>query len=387
MKYKELDFTNFGPVGKGKIKPNKINVFFGSNNSGKSLVAKLIYAINSTDISTKAVPLKIRQILEESPKNSLSDAYLYSILRKADISFDDVISHGMSKCSINVKSLHSSMGFVIKTNKSTIPSKLLQLMHFYFNGNRYTNTHDTVYIPAGRTGIIQTFKQINDGRNRLLSELLNAFEGNGTTNADKFTVKSIKNFMQSFRLPEYLEQFYNLMLLAQVDNLDKNIQKLFSKVFPGKIKIVKTHTGLTQVDYHDSTGFVTKLELAGSGVVSWFPISVGMHYVKPNGTLIVEEPEIHLEPFRQLNLIELLQRTAHEKKVNLIFTTHSDYIVKKLLAMVSSKKIKHSDLGLYYFNRTDNLTNIEQIDVDKYGEAEQPIFQTAMDELIREFSI
>ena len=386
MKYKELDFSNFGPIAKGRIKSNKINVFFGSNNSGKSLVAKLIYAINSTNISRNTVPLKIRQMLAESPKNSLSDAYLYSILHKADISFDDVISHGMSKCSINIKSLHKSMRFVIKTNKHPTP-RLLQLMHSYFCTNRYTNTHDTVYIPAGRTGIIQTFKQINDGRNRLLSELLYAFQGNGTTNTDKITTKSIKNFMQSFRLPEHLEQFYNLMLSAQIDNLDKNIQKLFSEVFPGKIKIAKTHTGLTQVDYQDSTGFVTKLESAGSGVVSWFPVIVGMHYVKSHGTLIVEEPEAYLEPFRQLNLIELLQRNAHEKKVNLIFITHSDYIVKKLLAMVSSKKIKPTDLGLYYFNRTDNLTNIEQIDVDKYGEAEQPIFQTAMDKLIREFSI
>ena len=103
---------------------------------------------------------------------------------------------------------------------------------------------------------------------------------------------------------------------------------------------------------------------------------------------MLKKPEAHLEPSRQLGLMDVLQTSADQRNINLIFTTHSDYVIKKLLAMVSSKKIKHTDLGLYYFDRVDSkFTTIREINVDKTGEAEQPLFSDALDTLVKEFSI
>ena len=167
--------------------------------------------------------------------------------------------------------------------------------------------------------------------------------------------------------------------------MNKNVQDLFSHLFPGSIETFDAG-GLPEIMYKDPTGFVTEIESAGSGTMSSFPIVAGVHYTKKGGTLIIEEPEAHLEPARQLKLIEELVIAAQIKKIDLIFTTHSDYVIKKLLALVSRNKIKHTDLGLYYFNRTTELTQIEKITVDKTGEAEQILFENAMNTLVEEFS-
>ena len=56
------------------------------------------------------------------------------------------------------------------------------------------------------------------------------------------------------------------------------------------------------------------------------------------------------------------------------------------ISMVSQKKLRPSDLGLYYFDRTeDSYTTIQRMTVDKTGEAEQPIFQEALEIMVGEF--
>lgn len=221
----------------------------------------------------------------------------------------------------------------------------------------------------------------------MLNDILYTFGENSVARSGKTSEKNILNFTRSLsKLPEYLEQFHDLIFSAKTDKLNKNVQKLFSTLFTGSIYLDTTQ-GFPTIVYKDPTGFTTEIESAGSGVVSLLPIISGMYYVEPNGSLIIEEPEAHLEPSRQLKIINALHSIASERKVDLIFTTHSDYVVKKLLALVSSKKMKHSDLGLYYFDRKgSDLTTIKQIPIDKTGEAEQSLFQDAIDELVSEFS-
>ena len=138
--------------------------------------------------------------------------------------------------------------------------------------------------------------------------------------------------------------------------------------------------------FEDPKGFPTNLENAGSGVISSLPILLGIDYVKEGGRLIIEEPEAHLEPTRQFELMEMLHVESAAKKIKVVITTHSDYIVKKLLSMVSQKMLKSSDLGLYYFDRpADRYTTIKKMDVSDSGEAEQPIFQNALDIMVDEF--
>ena len=381
MKLQEIEFSNCGPVLKGTIKLKKINVFFGPNNSGKSLISRLIHGINfQPDFS--ALMQRRKDLYNKDERLTMTKD---EILRNAGINYKDIVTHGKKTARINIKfkkPLILNFGNTeYKTNmdlRSYIIGK---------NASKVRKSRDSVYIPAGRTGTIQFFANIVQTRNRFLVELLHFFGEQGSVNSKDTSPKDIKRLTKSFtKLPEHLEQFYDLILSVHEDGLSSDIEDFFSDLFPGSIKLSNGH-GFPTIAYEDPTGFVTEIESAGSGTVSSFPIIVGVYYVKKNGRLIIEEPEVHLEPTRQLKLIDTLQHIARKREIDLVFTTHSDYVIKQLLALVSSKKIKHTDLGLYYFQRNGSkFTTIREIAVDKTGDAEQPIFEEAMNMLVKEFS-
>lgn len=388
MKLKEVHLENFGPIKTGRITQNKITVFFGPNNSGKSLTSRLIHGINSAPTlqQMKLTPfVKIRPALK---KTNIHDLHLHAILYKSGLSSFNIVSEGARKCSIHVKYAKKSQDYTI--HKKHMDKEYYMTRHLVqFSLQRSNDAYDSVYIPAGRTGAFQFFASIVQIRNRLLRDLLHTFGHDRATMPSKITTKDIKEFTGSAdSMPDYIEQLHSIILKSQIDGLDRNIQKTFSDLFLGSVEHLKSPNGLHSLAYKDPTGFVTDIESAGSGTIAAFPIIAGMHYVKPKGTLIVEEPEVHLEPSRQLQLLDVLQDVAYRKDVNLVFTTHSDYIVKKILSMVSTAKIKNSDLNLYYFNRPsgDGATAVERIEVSKDGDAEQPLFDEAIDSLIGAFS-
>ena len=389
MKLKELNIANLGPIKAGRIRQNKINVFFGPNNSGKSMVSRLIHGINLAYANKITIPQRLlKKFVPPRDTDTFSTTvYLDLILQNSGINYADMASYGQRKCSIHAEFPRKSADFKVNTSGPRSRHAHASMLSRYIT-RRSAPSYDSVYIPAGRTGTIQFFTNITRIRNHLLHDLMSVLDGGrGVARTQKFARNEIKNFARlSVNLPGHLEQFYDIILSAHEEQSGKYVQELFSGLFPGNIEFTKSPSGLLQISYRDPAGFVTELESAGSGAVSAFPIIVGMHYVKQHGMLVVEEPEAHLEPHRQMRLIELLHEACRQKKTDIIFTTHSDYVVKKLLAMVSNKKIKNTDLGLYYFNRTNGLTTIEHIDIDRSGEAKQPIFQNALDDLVREFS-
>ncbi len=384
MKYEKITLKNIGPIEKGQIQRHKINVFFGPNNSGKSMTSRLIHGIGQLNTGSRGLQGMVKK--EMNSQKELHAFYRYSILNSAGLGMQDLLSYKKESCHLTVtfSGKTPEMDFGFKKNTS-ITKKHLMLQH---HASVLSQTsRDSVYIPAGRTGTIQSFTSITKMRNQLLRDLLGSFQIDDPSNIKKTSAKEIKNFTRSSsKLPEHLEQFHDLILDTHAKGMSKDVQDSFSNLLLGLIESTDTG-GLPEIIYRDPTGFVTEIESAGSGTVSSFPIVAGVHCVNKNGILIIEEPEAHLEPAKQLRLIEELVMIAEKKKIDLIFTTHSDYVVKKLLALVSRKKIKHSDLGLYYFNRTPtSLTHIEKIPVDKTGEAEQALFENALDTLVEEFS-
>ena len=118
--------------------------------------------------------------------------------------------------------------------------------------------------------------------------------------------------------------------------------------------------------------------------MSAFPIVAAMHRVEPGGTLIVEEPEAHMEPMRQLRLVDEIVRAAQKRDISIVLTTHSDFVVNAILGMVHNEVIGPADLGLYYFQRRrESYTDVEKIPVTGSGEAEQDMFSEALDALAK----
>ena len=182
-------------------------------------------------------------------------------------------------------------------------------------------------------------------------------------------------------IPEYLERFNDLVLEAASDGLADDAQKLFTKLFEGSVETDDSYSP-PQIYYHDNHGFVTKIDSAGSGTVSSFPIIASIYRIESGGTLIIEEPEAHMEPLSQQRMIAEVVKVATAKNVNLLFTTHSEYVVYSLLSMVMHGDLRRDDLGIYHFHRKPgSYTCIKKIEVSEAGEVDQELFEEALDAL------
>lgn len=189
---------------------------------------------------------------------------------------------------------------------------------------------------------------------------------------------------QLIGMPGHLERVRDLIM--RKGDLNQDVKGIFSALFPGSIK-TDASTAVPKIVYADPSGSETEIERAGSGIASSLPVMMSLQCVDDGGTLVAESPEEHLEPARQMRLAEELVSAAGNRKIDLVFSTQSDYVVKKLLAMTVSKKIGRQDLGFYYFERPPNaFTRITKFAADEDGEMPQSMFDDALDSLVGEFS-
>ena len=81
-------------------------------------------------------------------------------------------------------------------------------------------------------------------------------------------------------------------------------------------------------------------------------------YIKANGTIILDEPEIHLHPEWQLLFAELIVLLHKEFDLHILLNTHSPYFLNAI--EVYAAKYRVSDKCKYYL--TENVDKVSQIE-------------------------
>lgn len=386
MKCSKIVLKNVGPIEHGEIRTNKVNVFIGPNNSGKSIASRVMYGLWQLDEhAVSSAASSLARMLGH--KNSVTDPSLGSVLvaRGAGIHVRDIITHGQTDGWIEVT---KSDGSVTRYSYDLMREFMMGRMHARLSRVAIDTLGDCIYVPAGRTGTMQSLLQFMQIRNDLLNTVWETLGEDPPPEVDHLmSLKSHPAFPRRRRrrrhqriIPEYLERFNELVLETASEGFPEDAQKLFTSLFHGTVE--SDDSNLPQIYYRDPSGFITKIDSAGSGTVSSFPIIASMDKVEAGGTLIIEEPEAHLEPLSQQKMITALVRAAQIKNVNMVFTTHSEYVVYPLLSMISNGEFKHSDLGIYNFRRMNgSYTRITELPVSEAGELDDDLFEEAINAL------
>lgn len=103
-------------------------------------------------------------------------------------------------------------------------------------------------------------------------------------------------------------------------------------------------------------------------------------------TVILCEPEAHLNPMIQSKLVEALARVVKEKGIQLVIETHSEHILNAFIYRVMKKEISSDDLGIFHFETNDEVSSVREIEIGKDGRLKEGLpgfFDVSLEELSR----
>jgi len=382
----QLTIHQFGPVSDIKLDLNDILVFIGSQASGKSTVSKAIFFFKSLrddlyryyldcynqnkfddPISrfSKLVNLKFTKFYgstttQLSPDTKLT--YIYSdqneILIGTSLYGQAIYSEFSSAFTMNfnetinkLKDLRSELygktsNFSSSKEAITIKSKefaLFEEINTQLN-NLFGDDREVIYLPAGRS-LITTLSQ----------QRYNIDMGDELLSDNKLQSDSL------IKLDYLMREFINLIDQAKlvcengIDNLIQNYISEKNSLNDTSVKIIELaqdlvnsilkgsysyQNGIEKIEF--SNGKSTAINFASSGQqeVVWILLIIVILMLNDRKVfMIIEEPEAHLFPVAQKQIIDLVSLFANHNKNQILLTTHSPYILSSFNNLLYAHKL------------------------------------------------
>lgn len=404
----DLEIKNFGPIVSGKISVKPMTVLIGPNNSGKSYAALMIHSVLSSSmrplafppniikpverlLSSKERPLVLEPQLASKIAKHLASEIVDGIYVRIGILFSDNFGFlariGSRKCTLKIRTEYFSANLDLssKQHKILLPdfrikfestaslampettttprTMIAPAPHPYYSSRRprtLPGRHIFValssirhqmhplrsfYLPASRSGILQGHKALSasivrnapyvglrDTKVLKLSGVVSDFVG------DMLEVSE-----RPFRKPPFYDVAYAME----------------EKILHGRIKLTRSLLPEIKFSYRNSD---FPLELASSAVSEMAPLVLYLkHVIAEPDLLIIEEPEAHLHPRNQTELVKFLAQLVR-RGMKVLITTHSPFIVEKL-----SNLIQNSALHANAETPADEEPSLMPADVSAYS--------------------
>jgi len=117
----------------------------------------------------------------------------------------------------------------------------------------------------------------------------------------------------------------------------------------------------------DTSGNEANFADAGFGYSQLLPLLVQLETTKRDSHLLIEQPEIHLNPALQGTFADVVMERV-EHGANVVVETHSDHILLRIRRRIAEGSFDPEALNLLYFEGTDEGTNIRRVHVDDRGQ-------------------
>lgn len=148
----------------------------------------------------------------------------------------------------------------------------------------------------------------------------------------------------------------------------------------------------------DRAGTEVSLGDVGFGVGQVLPILIEMHL---GGCLLVEQPELHLHPRLQSELMEQIAKAVMRTGGQVILETHSEHMVLRLQRMIRRKELSANDVSVLvvtssptnfeedpFKESAPKSSNVRRIEFDESGFLLDPwppgFFDSALDDILAE---
>lgn len=322
MKLKNVTLTNFKSFKSEKVNFNNVNIVIGKNNAGKSNLIEgldLFFNYRKKYLRSELNDCFLKNRGTRSTKIKFTILCVFEIKGKI---IDIKVSKRVKKFSpintegeLRVRFIHTRSGHAFKKYEifNCATSKYIFLSNSEFS--KLFKKVEFLYIPAFRdfsstTILDDIFGRIFDKtsavrKNRIISSLNDVRD-----NIDSNIIASFKRDFNSLIDNDFFGEL----------NLDLQFKEKDRKLIQD---ILKTYTPLL------SDSAQTEIIDKGSGLQSFIIIWLYNYFStlsSKNLILAIEEPEAHLHPTAQKNLMKGIKNIFKSKKNQIIITTHSPFL-------------------------------------------------------------
>ena len=261
--------------------------------------------------------------------------------------------------------------------------------------NKTENSPNIFLMPAERTGLHLIFRELSRRRTSLLHRV--AREG-----AD------VETLLRDVRRSRYAEPIANfidwLNDLPEIQEASSTHFRPYAQEVEGKLAggVYRVDNRTGTVSFRPSRGWqhetrphLVGLHTTSSSVKSLFALWFYLqHQASVGDILLIDEPELNLHPVNQINIARLLAKLVNTG-INVVISTHSDYIVREINSMVmlsqkggeslrekygydDDETLVHEKVGAYLFHKG----TIEPFEVTP----DDGIHATTFDEVIQKMN-
>ncbi|WP_457747143.1 AAA family ATPase, partial [Sulfurimonas sp.] len=398
-----VKLENLGNIKEANIQLGKLTIFAGANNSGKTYVNYILYALLDKKYSLRSNFYS--EYIDEAKENGVCKIDLLEFLDKKypklksnleksfvktsdrffsaeedtfsnfkltifqniekikehilNTSISNELGIGKNKVVIEVTKEKGDNTLTLVMQDNTLPNDVyLDFLSDIMFRLLFSELNKSAFLlPAERTGINLFYQELNTYRNSLINNL----QKNKINPIDVLKDMMVSKYPQP--IADYIEFLNNTSTLKKHKSPLRDLNdKLHHKIVRGKYNIDRdgSISFLPYKKYFQGNNFQTKIDLhlSSSTVKTFFSLEFYLeHIAKEDSYLIIDEPELNLHPDNQRNIARLIAQMVN-RGVNVILSTHSDYIVREfnnLIMLNSDFDDKNKLLDKYGYEKEELL--------------------------------
>ena len=379
----KIRIENFGPINKAEIEIKQLVVFIGEQASGKSTISKLVYFFKS--LKEDLFTLIFNNI-------GTNEDIRLLFIKEIQLKFYRFFGSTRHLQHFKIKFFYSSQKTIELTLNSSkflnvefdydfygaIGHEVFALLNVIKKPSLVKNTYELIAIEQSKNKYLKQLKSIVDklfedekpslfvpaGRNITVTykdQFKLDFFGNLSLESEKERKDSDRNqSADTYLMLEFLRKIESIKETFKENDFEslintelnfENISKEYSKILQVASDIInKILKGKYVYDrYGEKIFFDSKnsryvhLNNASSGQQEVIRILQDCFLIllnKEDVFRVIEEPEAHLYPLAQKNLIELLAMIINNTNSQIIITTHSPYILSVINNLIFAQSVR-----------------------------------------------
>ena len=384
----KLSIRNVGKLKEADVEINGITVITGENDTGKSTVGKVLWSVFNSffEIKKQIRTDKISSILEElrrvSSIQDIRNNLVHSSIVEYDLDLNDFLKQLEKKLEVlnDVRDLDDESKDELKDTLEKIKKRInlsddeimKKITQINFNKEFNSQINNLNFLEEGNIDLKIKNKNINliiSNDKIQIKDFFSLYENVMLLDNPRIIDNLAENIILSAnKIFSIIENLHNSKFISMLRN-DKsstatdnilNEEKLFkieeklNKIVDGKF--LKKDFGV--YFYRNKSGKEINVKNLSTGfkVFSIIKLLIQNNQLRENGTIILDEPEIHLHPEWQLKFAELIVLLQKEFGMHILLTTHSPYFLNAI--EVFSERHKIDDKCKYYVAENEGNSSI-----------------------------